>query len=59
MDLFHTPNLRYLKNILIFKVSPTLKQLFENDISKVAFWEPIAPHSRRVLFSNRHSLGLF
>jgi hypothetical protein len=29
-DLFHTPNLRLLKNIPIFKVSPTLKYFSSN-----------------------------
>jgi hypothetical protein len=43
VDLFHTPNLRYLKNIQIFKVSPTLTQLSNKSILRLNFFEPRSP----------------
>jgi hypothetical protein len=42
-DLFHTPNLRYLKNIQIFKMSPTLTQLSKKSIFRLDFCEPHPP----------------
>lgn len=36
-SLFHTPNLRYLKNIQIFKVSLTLTRLFDKTNFQVDF----------------------
>jgi hypothetical protein len=42
-DLFHTPNLRYLKHFQIFKVSATLKQLYEEFIIQLDFCEPRPP----------------
>jgi hypothetical protein len=42
-DLFHTPNLRYLKNIQIFKVSPTLTYRLENFLNWPVFYEPYSP----------------
>jgi hypothetical protein len=43
VDLFHTPNLRYLKNFQILKVSPTLTRLSEISIIRLDFCEPRSP----------------
>jgi hypothetical protein len=42
-DLFHTPNLRYLKHFRFFKVSPTLKQLYAEFAFRLDFHEPRPP----------------
>jgi hypothetical protein len=57
MEKFYTGNLRYLKNIRIFKIRLSLKNAVKHRRSLEKIPAPITPHPHPQIFSSRHMWG--